>query len=46
MTDELWVVILTIFLLVFAVVMCYNYGEHKNRMINPNELLNPQLVNQ
>jgi len=46
MSDEFWILILTIFLLVFASVMCYNFGEHKNRMNNSNELLNPQLVNE
>lgn len=43
MPDGFWITILTIFFLVFAVVINYNYGEHKNRMTNPNELLNPQL---
>lgn len=46
MSDNAWIVILTIFLIVFAILMNYFFGTHVNLIDNTNELLNPQLVNQ
>lgn len=46
MSDDAWLVVLTILLIGFAIIVNYFFGTHVNLMDNANELLTPQLVNQ